>query len=107
VGRLDQGLRDGGVEQALATEPWLASPRLRAGLRASTVDLDTVVDCAPGTARSDVVRDLPVTFDPRHRQHTWRSVVRGHVTVPNPAYRPEHTGTVDPHDPMAVFGEIR
>jgi CRISPR system Cascade subunit CasD len=46
-----------------------------------------------------------VSFDPAHRQYTWRSVVRGHVEVPNPSWTAP--GPPDPpteHDPMALLG---
>ena len=55
-------------------------------------------DCTSG---ADLVRDEPVSFDPRHRQWEWRTVLRHPpVRVDNPLF----TGASrDPHQPMAVL----
>ncbi|AUS77102.1 type I-E CRISPR-associated protein Cas5/CasD [Actinoalloteichus sp. AHMU CJ021] len=103
AGRLVEAVIDGDIRTALATVPWLASPavrRKRASDREVTVDV--VLDCPPDTPGSDVVRDVPISFDPRHRQYSWRSVHRDTVTIPNPDHSPppdEH-----PHDPMELLG---
>jgi CRISPR system Cascade subunit CasD len=112
AGRLEHGLRNGGVEQALDAEPWLASPWVQRSHRAAQAVLDTVVDCAPGAPGSDLVRDEPTNFafDPRKREYGWRSVRHGRVTVANPMHRSvpsEVSSPQDPHDPMAAFGGVR
>ena len=102
------GLREGTVEEALRTEPWRASRWVQRSERGPEVTLDTVVDCDPGAEGSDVVRDAPISFDPRRREYGWRSVRHEPVTVPNPAHRPAPAGpapTRDTHDPMDVLGE--
>ena len=101
AGKLDHGLHDGDVSQVLADTPWLASPWVQRAHREPSVSRDVVHDCAPGTAGAEVVRDDPVSFDPRHRRYGWRTVTRYPVTVPNPHYR----GAPDPHDPMALLGD--
>ncbi|OLF09063.1 type I-E CRISPR-associated protein Cas5/CasD [Actinophytocola xinjiangensis] len=100
AGRLDHGLHDGDVESVLETLPWLASPAVRRAA-GPTAELTVHRDCDPGTPGSELVHDVPVSFDPAHRQWGWRSVIRYPVTVPNPAAEP----VADPHDPMDLLGD--
>jgi CRISPR system Cascade subunit CasD len=104
AGVLDHGVHDGDVVAVLGAAPWMASPRIQKTRRAeSFVDLDMVHDCPPGTPRSETVRDDPISFDPRHRQYTWRTVMHTRAQVPNPSH---NSGTgLDPHDPMALLGD--
>jgi CRISPR system Cascade subunit CasD len=110
VGRLDHGLHDGDIGDALADQPWLASTWVQKACRSADVALDTVVDCPPGESGSDLVRDDPITFDPRHRDYGWRTVLHGRVTVANPAYPRDRPAADDagrdPLDPMAAFEGI-
>lgn len=97
AGPLALGLRGGGVGDALGSEPWRASPAVMQGHRQPTVCLDGVVDCPPGETDAYLVRDEPLSFDPRHRQWEWRSVKQVALgAVVNPRY-------TDAHDPMAVL----
>jgi CRISPR system Cascade subunit CasD len=102
AGKLDHGLHDGDLGQVLATAPWLASDWVQRSHPGPDAMLDVVHDCPPGTPGSDVVRDEPITFDARHRQYGWRTVIHGRARVPNPRYRGSGNGT-DPHDPMALL----
>lgn len=106
AGKLDQGLRDGDVRHVLGHAPWLASKRVQERHREPHVTLTIVHDCPPGTPGSDVVRDDPITFDPRHRQYGWRTIIHTRTRIPNPRHRagpgPDAAG-VDPHDPMALL----
>lgn len=105
AGRLDQGLREGTVEQVLAAEDWCASEWLRRRRSGEdTVTLHVVHDCPPGTVDSDVVRDEPVSFDPRHRVYGWRTVTRRQVRVSNPDHQPG--SGPDPHDPMELLENV-
>jgi CRISPR system Cascade subunit CasD len=97
AGRVEYGLRPGDAAEALTLEPWHAAPWLQRTHHAPRVELDLVADCPPGTPEAALVRDEPVSFDPRHRQWEWRAVRHDLVTVANPAF------TRDPHDPMAVL----
>ncbi|SDC64272.1 type I-E CRISPR-associated protein Cas5/CasD [Actinokineospora iranica] len=105
VGRLDHELYEGGVEQVLSKTPWLAAKWTQRAHADHHVRLATVIDCPPGTPGSDVVRDEPISFDPRRREYGWRSVIHGRVTVPNPAYDGGFTPGPDPHDPMGPLGD--
>ncbi|WP_018681743.1 type I-E CRISPR-associated protein Cas5/CasD [Actinokineospora enzanensis] len=95
AGKLVHGVVDGDVLSALTHTPWLAARAVRERDRNPEVRLDAVLDCAPGTPTSDLVQDVPLSFDPRHRQYGWRSVIRREITVPNP-------GRED-HDPMSLL----
>lgn len=99
VGRVEYGLREGDAVEVLRAEPWQASTAFQRSWPQATALLDLVADCPPGTPGADLVRDEPITFDPRHRQWEWRSVLRHDpVRVANPSF---HAG--DRHDPMAVL----
>ena len=45
--------------------------------------------------------DEPVSFDPAHSQHTWRSVLRRHTDITNDLA--EQDG-LRPHDPLSLLG---
>lgn len=98
VGRVEHGLRPGDAVETLCAEPWHAAAHIQRSCRDREVLLDLVADCAPGTPDAVLVRDEPVTFDPRHRRWEWRAVRRHDpVLVPNPVY------VGDRHDPWAVL----
>ncbi|MBW4722316.1 type I-E CRISPR-associated protein Cas5/CasD [Saccharothrix obliqua] len=120
AGKLLHGLHEGTLHELLAQHPWMASPWVQRRHRHATIDLDVIVDSAAGdegaSAYDDpqhaedgiVVRDDPISFDPRERQYGWRTVRRYPVTVPNPAHRPPAPSPNppdDPFDPMAAFVE--
>lgn len=111
AGKLDHGLHDGDVPHVLKTAPWLASPWIQHRRRAEDhVTLDIVHDCPPDTPDGEVVRDDPISFDPRNREYGWRTIIRGRARIPNPRHTPAivtsaATGSVDPHDPMALLGD--
>jgi CRISPR system Cascade subunit CasD len=105
AGPISKGLRDGGVEEVLQREPWQAATWHQRSVRAPSVLLATVRDARAGDANTETMRDEPVSFDPERRQYSWRSVVRGHVEVPNPSWTA--AGPLDAsteHDPMALLG---
>ena len=93
------------VEQVLREQPWQASDwyRRRVGRRRGPeIELGTLVDADSGDGRADSLRDLPLSFDPRHRRYGLRAVRSGSVTVPNPYAR---RVTVAPaHDPLSALG---
>ena len=104
AGRLLHGIHPQPATALLAEHPWLASPAVRTRHRHPTVDLDLVVDCPAETPGAELVQDDPISFDPRHRRHGWRTVHRVRATVPNPDYRPAaRRDEADPLDPMAAF----
>jgi CRISPR system Cascade subunit CasD len=105
AGPISGGLRDGGVDVVLQGEPWQAATWHQRSVRAPSVLLTTLRDARAGDTGSETMRDEPVSFDPTRRQYLWRSVVHGHVAVPNPSWTTP--GPLDPpmeHDPMALLG---
>lgn len=107
AGRIEHGLRDLDVAGVLTTEPWLASPWVQQSHRGPDVELQTASDQPIGTASlRDVVRDEPISFDPGRREHSWRTVYRQPVTIPNPQHRPRSTVPAGIHDPMAALDGI-
>lgn len=97
VGRVELGLRDGAAVDALRAEPWRAAPWFQRECRDPRIALELVADCDPTDPRAELVRDEPVSFDPRHREWAWRSVLRHQpIVVDNPAY-------VDRHQPLGVL----
>lgn len=87
VGRLDHGLRTGSAVEALTVEPWHAAPWFQTAWPRPHASLDLVADCPPDHPEAELVRDQPASFDPRHRQWEWRSVLRmSPVEVANPRF---------------------
>ncbi len=98
------GQRDGDIAAALAGHRWIAPEFAQRRHRATSVRLTTVADCAVGTVGSEIWRDEPISFDPVRREYGWRSVMRGHVTVPNPSVPAAAMSTALPeHQPMAAL----
>ncbi len=97
------------LEEVLLAQPWQAAEwyQLRRGRReGSTIELTTLVDADPGDGRADSLRDLPLSFDPRHRRYGLRAVRPDSVTVPNPHHPHGRRETMVPaHDPLSVLGD--
>lgn len=109
VGPVSLGVRAGDPRTALTGEPWRATAlHQRRRRNEATVRLDVVLDAEePG---NDVIRDVPMSFDPRRRTYGWRSVTHELVEVDNPAFEPPsvaHDGSgVHDHDPYAALGGL-
>jgi CRISPR system Cascade subunit CasD len=106
AGPISCGLRDGGVDDALQAEGWQAAPWHQRSVRAPSVRLATVRDAHAEETDAETLRDEPVSFNPTRREYTWRSVVHGHVEVPNPhaPAGPDSGDAPADHDPMALLG---
>ncbi|WFE47680.1 type I-E CRISPR-associated protein Cas5/CasD [Verrucosispora sp. WMMD1129] len=100
VGPINLGVHDDTLDDALSQWPWLAAAWHRKKA-AHTVRLEIIRDARPGEPVTETVPDEPVSFDPAHRQHTWRSVVRRHVDVTNDLV--ERAGVAE-HDPLSLLG---
>lgn len=100
AGPISLGVHDGTIDDALTSWPWLAAEWYRR--RASReVRLEIIRDVRPGEPVTETMHDVPVSFDPAHRQHTWRSVLRRHVDVTNDVA--ERAGVTE-HDPLSLLG---
>lgn len=110
AGPLDLGVREVGLRTTLEQEPWHASRRTRLA-RESRVGIDVVVDAGPDdVGRHDAtrftLRDIPLSFDPTHREYGTRAVVRYRVMLDNPDGKPAATPLamgVGGHEPMAAL----
>lgn len=91
AGQVSLGLHDGDVEQVLRRLEWEASAWYRHE-QGKRVDLALFLDAdatetTPDTV-TEVVRDVPVSFDPARREYGWRDVVRAApVEMANPLGR--------------------
>ncbi|MFT4088109.1 MAG: type I-E CRISPR-associated protein Cas5/CasD [Gordonia sp. (in: high G+C Gram-positive bacteria)] len=74
---------DAGVHDALAGAEWTAAAHHRR-TQGSRVRLPIVRDAEHGELAAESVRDIPISFDPEHRQYEWRDVVHDVVEVVNP-----------------------
>lgn len=85
------GMSDLPLEPALREEGWHASEQHRRD-RGKSVELLLHLDAQPGTT-GDSRRDVPVSFDPTHRQYGWRQ-----VEMPKPVVKDNADGRemVDP-----------
>jgi CRISPR system Cascade subunit CasD len=81
---------------ALQEYPWQAADWYKRK-QAKTVQLRIAID-GDASDEGELVRDVPVSFNPELRKYEWRTVVEEHVEKPNP------DGASDRHDPMAPFG---
>jgi CRISPR system Cascade subunit CasD len=100
VGPVSLGVHNDTLDEALTAWPWLAATwhRRRASRQ---VRLEYIRDARPREPVAETVHDEPVSFDPAHRQHTWRAVYRGHVNVDNDL---AERAAVAEHDPLALLG---
>lgn len=103
VGRLVLGLRERDLRQALEEEPWQASEWFQKKPR-EQVKLTLICDAQPNEQGAFLRRDLPVSFDQRHRRYDFRMV---RDTAEAIAIRSPQRMTELPtdHDPMAGWGD--
>lgn len=85
------GLRDGDVEESLRAEPWQAADWYRR-TKPRRVRLALLRDATPHE-EGDSLRDHPVSYDPQHRQYSWRTV---HAADPVDVENPWGAGEGDP-----------
>ncbi|MGW2542775.1 type I-E CRISPR-associated protein Cas5/CasD [Kitasatospora sp. NPDC001574] len=101
-GPVELGVRRGvGLRQALEREPWQAARRHRSRHPSPTVPLTVLTDAEPAEQpRADLMRDLPLSFAPRHRRYSMRGVTSCVVDVP--ALGPSHdpTAHLNPLEPV-------
>lgn len=96
--RLALGVVSVGLESALAEAPWLAAPWYRRKQEAQ-VHLPIARDVRPGEDADQLLRDAPVSFDPRHRQYNLRPVVHSWATVLNTSAALQEAQ----HDPFSLL----
>lgn len=103
AGPLVAGVRDGALVEVLRAEPWQAASWWQRRQPNKVVEVEIVRDAAPDEQDVEIVRDEPISFDPRRREYGWRTVSRAWVTLANPAARQVPPR---PHDPEALLEEL-
>lgn len=88
------GIREGSAREALTTEPWHAAHHYRT-VQPTNVTLTIVSDASEGE-NADSVKDLALSYSPKHRDYAWRSTVRLTTRRENPDGRYRAT-TSDPY----------
>ncbi|NEA08175.1 type I-E CRISPR-associated protein Cas5/CasD [Streptomyces sp. SID10692] len=104
---------DVGLEQALREARWEASrwyrrkheadSRRRGGPASEDVRLNLLLENLPGTVPEMTSRDLPVSFDPRHRRYGLRGLRTAEVRVPVAA---GDASPPPPHDPTDLLTPV-
>ena len=103
------GLRDADLLESLKDEPWLASSWYR-GRNCDVREVEILLDkdaVPDGEHTNDLrgSRDVPLSFDPRRREYSFRDIERHMVRVkgePSREGSAMHSGRgEDHHDPMA------
>ncbi|MET8029002.1 type I-E CRISPR-associated protein Cas5/CasD [Streptomyces avermitilis] len=84
------------LEQALREAEWQASHWYREHRRQEPKELELLLDCPPGQESDVTQRDLPLSFDPRHRHYALRGIRNGSVALPD---LPQPS----PHDPTTLL----
>jgi CRISPR system Cascade subunit CasD len=108
VGGLVLGLREWDLRQALEEEPWQASEWFQNECfrkrNMEQVKLTIVYDAQPGEQGAFLRRDLPVSFDQRHRRYNFRMVrdIAEAIVIRAPQRLTELSTD---HDAMAGWGD--
>ncbi|MFZ4282366.1 type I-E CRISPR-associated protein Cas5/CasD [Streptomyces rhizosphaericola] len=107
-GELEQALREAPWEASgWYRQQWAASFRRRGQAPPDDVRLDLLLDSPAGPDRlPDIsLRDLPMSFDPRHRRYGLRGVCTTETRVPAGA-RPSPTAPPPPHEPTSLLTPV-
>jgi len=101
-GQVSLGVRTGmNLLQALRAEPWLVN-EWAAGRESAEVHLRIVTDAADNTGGVFFQRDVPLSFDQRHRQYGFRRVQESAaLLMPNPSSKRAAKQPLTTHDAMA------
>ncbi|MEV4996054.1 type I-E CRISPR-associated protein Cas5/CasD [Streptomyces niveus] len=106
---IGEPLRSVNLEEALRDAAWEASAWHRSRRTNSArpggisspdpAELEILLDCPADEEPDSTLRDLPLSFDPRHRRYGLRGVRNVHV--PRPGSSPHDVPQAPPHDPTA------
>lgn len=98
---VDMGVHEGNLEDVLRDTravPWQASAWYREERRKHETELSVFVETGEAEQADELLRDVPESFDPRHRRYRMRGVSAGPpVKVGGPRAQ------LPPHDPLAVL----
>ncbi|MEV5199072.1 type I-E CRISPR-associated protein Cas5/CasD [Streptomyces sp. NPDC053720] len=97
---------DRGLEQALREAEWEASARFRRRRASGAVHLDLLLDSPPEVRPDLTLRDLPMSFDLRHRRYGLRGIRTLRVPAPGTAGSPQPSPTPPPHEPTTLLTPV-
>ncbi|MEU4499777.1 type I-E CRISPR-associated protein Cas5/CasD [Streptomyces sp. NPDC024089] len=97
---------DKDLEQALREAEWEASARVRRRRASGAVHLDLLLDSPYGTRPDLTLRDLPMSFDPRHRRYGLRGIRTLRIPVPGATGAPQPSSPPPPHEPTALLTPV-
>jgi CRISPR system Cascade subunit CasD len=104
TGIVSLGIRHGTLVDVLRQEKWHASEYHQKRTRANRVELPLVRDALAAGERGDIIRDLPLSFDPERREYDWRTIVHEPaVVVCNPFGVTDVPPPGSAHEPMALL----
>ncbi|MFE7138950.1 type I-E CRISPR-associated protein Cas5/CasD [Streptomyces sp. NPDC057644] len=108
---LDADLEDALKEARWEASDWYrkkhgASSRLRGRPTPGEVRLDLLLECRPGTVPEMTLRDLPVSFDPRHRRYGLRGLRTAETRVPAAVGDLTPPPQPPPHEPTALLTPV-
>lgn len=112
AGELSLGVHAQTMPEVLATTPWKASKMVMRSTSSPEVTLRVVRDTEPDEESTDVIEDVPISFDPNRRLFGSRPVVEYWARRPNPELADSLTrhgpgasgGRSTAHDPMGYLG---
>lgn len=106
AGQLVLGMRKLGLRQALENEPWLASEWYQNKLKKKSdqVKLTIVCDAQHNDNGAFLRRDLPVSFDQRHRRYGFRMILDTAEAIPIQQSQDTAELPTD-HDAMSGWGD--
>lgn len=98
AGVVSLGVRPEPLEVALREEPWHAAAwyRRRCG---RTEQLTVIRDARDPSEVGEVIRDVPVSYNPQRREYRWRTVIHDIPVEVDNALGRDHS-----HDPFAALG---
>lgn len=105
-GRLMLGVGEGTVAVSLRETPWSPGEAGRRSARGQAeIELPIQADQSvfPDEPGSRELSDVPLSWDPEHRQYRTRTVVDSYVTLPT-GFKDEAPRVAMGHDPMAFLG---
>lgn len=105
TGIVSLGIRHGSLVDVLRQEKWHASEHHQKRTRTNRVWLPFVRDALAPDERGDIIRDLPLSFDPERRDYDWRTIVHEpEVVIDNPFGVTDTPPPGSPHEPMTLLG---
>jgi len=99
--RIALGVTEDSLEQTLKHHDWIAAEWYKRR-QPQKVHLAYSRDALPGEDADEMLRDNPISFDPRERKYGLRQLIHGWASLENSNGRQPSTD----HDPLALLGGV-